>query len=402
MASIVIAPDSFKGTIDAAEAAAAIAAGWASVRPGDELHLLPQADGGEGTLDAIAAASPGAVVRDAGLVTGPDGAPVRAHWLALPDGAAVVELAVSSGITLMPALDALGATTRGLGEVIASAIADGARELVVAAGGSASTDGATGALSALGARFLDAAGRELPDGGGALARLASIDVSGLVAAPPARVLSDVTAPLTGPTGAAAVFGPQKGATPDDVAALDAALGRLAEVAARTPGLRDTRGIGRDEGGMREATLRSADNPPLDRAVDERTPGGGSAGGTGFGLAAFLGARIEPGAAAIAELTGLSAAIGAADLVVTGEGRYDSQSSTGKVVGHAIAATRAAGRPIAVVCGAIGPGAALAPADGGPDELVALADLAGGAEPAIADPARWLRDAGARLAMAFSG
>ncbi|HWK20716.1 MAG TPA: glycerate kinase [Microbacteriaceae bacterium] len=395
MARIVIAPDSFKGTLDAAAAAAAIADGWASVRPDDDLLLLPQADGGEGTLDAIAAATPGARVLDAGLVTGPHGAPVPAHWLQLPDGTAVVELAVSSGITLMLELDALGATTRGLGEVIRRAVEEGASRLVIAAGGSASTDGATGALAALGARFLDADGRELPDGGGALARLATIDVSGLVAVPPARVLSDVTAPLTGPGGAAAVFGPQKGATPEDVEALDAALARLAEVSsgarARAP----------HEGGAGANALGSSGSPPLAQAIDERTPGGGSAGGTGYGLAAFLGARIEPGAAAIADLTGLSAALGTADLVVTGEGRYDAQSSIGKVAGHAIAAARAAGARVAVVAGALGSDAVLDAARGGPDELLVLADLAGGADRAIAEPARWLREAGAGLATAFS-
>jgi len=373
VARIIVAPDSFKGTLAAAAAASAIAEGWRSVRPDDELELLPQADGGEGTLDAIAAATPGAVVRDAGLVTGPHGEPVPAHWLELPDGTAVVELAIPSGLTLMPVLDARGATTRGLGEVIRAAVEAGARELVVATGGSASTDGGTGALAALGARFLDGNGRELPDGGGALADLASIELSGLVAVPPARVLSDVTAPLTGPSGAAAVFGPQKGASAADVEALDAALARLAEVAASAP-----------EGSR----------------IDASTPGGGSAGGTGYGLARFLGARIEPGAAAIADLTGLTGALPTADLVVTGEGRYDSQSSTGKVVGHAIQASRAAGRRVAVVCGGVGPGAAIAADDGGPDALLALADLAGGTEAAIADPARWLRDAGARLALAF--
>lgn len=400
MARIVVAPDSFKGTLDAEGAAAAIAEGWRSIRPEDELLTLPQADGGEGTLDAIAAATPGAIVRDAGRVTGPAGDPVPAHWLELPDGTAVVELAVSSGLTLMPALDALGATTRGLGEVIALAIGGGARELVVATGGSASTDGGTGALAALGARFLDAEGRELEPGGGALARLETIDLSRLVATPPVRLLTDVTAPLTGPNGAAAVFGPQKGASPADVAALDTALARLAEVAARcdTAGeIAGRRHLARTQAGSPSASPRATDAP----VVDARTPGGGSAGGTGFGLAAFLGAAIEPGAAAIAELTGLHAALATADLVVTGEGRYDSQSSTGKVVGHAIAAARTAGRRIAVVAGTIGPGAALDPLGGGPDELLALAQLAGGAEAAIADPARWLREAGAGLALAFS-
>ena len=398
MSRIVVAPDSFKGTLEAADAAAAIAEGWRSGRPGDELVLLPQADGGEGTIAAIAAATPGASVRDAGFVTGPDGRPVRAHWLALPDGTAVVELAVSSGLPLMAALDAQGSTTRGLGEVIRAAIEAGAASLVVAVGGWASTDGGTGALAALGARFLDAVGRELPDGGGPLARLASIDATGLVQAPPAQVLTDVTAPLTGPAGAAAVFGPQKGASPQDVAELDAALGRLAEVVRRSGAAlpEAVRHPGRDSADP-DAGRRTAGGMPH---VDERTPGGGAAGGTGYGLAALLGARIEPGAAAIADLTGLTAALGDADLVITGEGRYDAQSGTGKVVGHAIEAARAAGARIAVVCGAAGEDAAIGPERGGPDALIALTGLAGSAEAAMTDPARWLRDAGARLAAAF--
>jgi glycerate kinase len=373
---IIVAPDSFKGTLDAADAAEAIAAGWRSVRPDDDVRTIPQADGGEGTIAAVEAATPGAGRLDAGLVTGPDGRPVHAHWLALPDGSALIELAVSSGLTLMGELDARGATTRGLGEVIRAAVEAGASSLLVATGGSASTDGGTGAVSELGARFLDATGLPLPDGGGALLDLASIDLADLLPMPPITVFTDVTAPLIGPTGAAAIFGPQKGASPDDVVALDAALGRLAEVV--RPG-------------------RSANEPA---PVDEQTPGGGSAGGTGYGLAVFLGAQIEPGGAAIARITGLEDAIGGADLVITGEGRYDGQSSTGKVVGHAIAACRSAGTPVAVACGSVGPGAAVGSAEAGPDELIALADLAGGTEAAIADPARWLWEAGARLAMTF--
>lgn len=394
MARIFVAPDSFKGTIDAAAAAAAIAAGWRRVRPEDELLLLPQADGGEGTIAAIAAATPGARRIDAGTVTGPDGRPVAAHWVLAPDGTAIVELAVSSGLPLMATLDPLGATTRGLGEVIAMAIAAGASRLLVAVGGSGSTDGGTGALAALGARFLDADGRDLPDGGGSLGRLAAIDRSGLAPTPPMRVLTDVTAPLIGRSGAAAVFGPQKGASPEQVAILDAGLARLADAV----GL-----LGRTSA-LQEDSSRHRARPEVARPrpvalVDATTPGGGAAGGTAYGLAALLGARIVPGAAAIAELTGLADALAEADLLITGEGRFDAQSSTGKVVGHAIEAARARGRRVAVVAGRIGDDAPIG--DDGPDAIVSLTELAGDPESAIAEPARWLRAAGAGLATAFS-
>ncbi|GMA93707.1 hypothetical protein GCM10025881_05310 [Pseudolysinimonas kribbensis] len=192
MGRIVIAPDSFKGSLDAAPVADAIAAGWRSVRPDDELVLLPQADGGEGTLDAVASAVPLARVRDAGPVTGPDGRPVEGHWLLLPDGTAVIELAQPSGLPLMAALDPLGATTRGLGEVIGRALDEAPARLVIGLGGSASTDGGAGALAALGLGLLDEAGVAIPDGGGALAQLARIDRSGLRPAPPAACACSAT------------------------------------------------------------------------------------------------------------------------------------------------------------------------------------------------------------------
>lgn len=373
MPRIVVAPDSFKGTISATDAAAAVREGWLSVRSDDEVVAIPQADGGEGTIAAMLAAIPGSELRDAGLVTGPDGRRVRAHWLALPDGGAVVELAVSSGLPLMRRPDPLGATTLGLGEVIRLAIESGATAVTVAVGGSASTDGGAGALVALGARLLDADGRELAPGGAALARLDSIDRTRLVAPPAggAVVLTDVTAPLTGPDGAAAVFGPQKGASPDDVRTLDTALARFAEVVAE-----------------------------VGAPIDASTPGGGAAGGTSFGLAAVWGARIEPGAPRIAALTGLESALGAADLVIAGEGRFDGQSLRGKVVGELLAAAARAGTPCGVIAGSAAPGAP-APGDAGaPAWIIELVELAGSVEAAIAEPARWLREAGARAARAF--
>lgn len=355
---VVIAPDSFKGSLPAAAAAAALAAGWQAARPRDEVRTVPLADGGEGTLDVLAAAVPAARWEQA-QVTGPAGQPVDCPWLVLPDGTAVVELAAASGLPLLSRPDPLGAHTIGLGEVIGCALDAGARRLTVALGGSASTDGGTGALAALGARFTGADGRPLPAGGGALPRLAAADLTGLRPPPPGGVscLSDVRAPLLGPAGAAAVFGPQKGARPDQVALLDGGLARLAGLL----------------GG------------------DPAAPGAGAAGGTGYGLAAAWGALIVPGAPQLARLAGLDQALAGAGLVITGEGRYDQTSGTGKVAGAVFAAAATAGVPAALVAGQV----AARPPAGVP--VLSLAGLAGGVPAALADPARYLRLAGQRLA-----
>jgi glycerate kinase len=355
---IVVAPDSFKGSIGAAEAAAALAAGWRGARPDDDLSCVPLADGGEGTLEVLAAAVPAARWHRI-AVTGPAGPQVTARWLELPDGTGYIELAQASGLPLMPALDPLGAQTTGVGELIAAALDTGARRIVIALGGSASTDGGSGALAALGARFLDAAGQELPPGGGALGALASADLSGLRPRPPGGVtcLTDVRAPLLGPRGAAAVFGPQKGADAAQIAALEAGLSRLAAALGGDPG----------------------------------APGSGAAGGTGYGLAAAWGAQIRPGAAELGRIVGLDRELAGADLVLTGEGRYDATSGDGKVAGTVLAAAARAGVPAAVVAGQI----ADAPPPG--TAAVALAELAGGAHEAMASPERWLRAAGRKLA-----
>lgn len=358
---VLFAPDAFKGTVDAAAAAEALAAGWLEVRPGDEAVVLPLADGGEGTLDAVERAVPGAVRVPVADVVGPHGRAVDASWLRLPDGAAVVELAAVCGLPLLDRPDPLGADTAALGVVIADALRSGVSELVVAVGGSASTDGGTGALGVLGARLLDGAGRALPPGGGALDRLASADLSALAPMPPGgvQVLTDVRNPLLGPRGAARTFGPQKGATAEDVAVLEAGLRRLADVL----------------GG------------------DPEQPGAGAAGGTAYGFAATCGAQLVPGAARIAELAGLDDALARADLVVTGEGRFDATSLNGKVVGAVLhAAMRAAGTPgVAIVAGSV----AATP----PTGVVAYEDLtllAGSPGEARADAARWLRRAGGAL------
>jgi glycerate kinase len=355
---VVVAPDSLKGTIGAGEAAAALAEGWRRERPGDDLVCLPLADGGEGTLQVLAAADTAARWHRA-AVTGPGGGAVASCWLEFPDRTGYVELAQASGLPLMTALDPLGAQTTGTGELIAHALDAGMRRIVIGLGGSAATDGGTGALTALGARFRDAAGQDLAPGGGALRRLASADLAGLRSPPPGGVtcLTDVRAPLLGPRGAAAVFGPQKGAGTAQIAMLEAGLARLADVL----------------GG------------------DPDAPGAGAAGGTGYGFAAAWGADIAPGAAALCRVVGLDRELRHADLVVTAEGRYDRTSGDGKITGAVLAAAARAGVRSALVAGAI---AADVPAGVTP---VALDTLAGGAGRSMASPGEWLRAAGRMLA-----
>jgi glycerate 2-kinase len=354
---IVIAPDSFKGSAAAHVAAAAIAQGWASVHPDDEIVLLPMADGGEGTVDAFAVAFADSV-RMPTTVTGPDGREVHAEWLLLPDGTAVVELAQASGITLLDPLRAFDAHTLGFGQLIAAALDHGVQRLVLGIGGSSSTDGGAGALVALGARLTDSAGADIPLGNRGLATLAAVDVAGLRGLPigGAVVLSDVTSPLLGPAGAAAVFGPQKGAEPRDIPALDANLERFARAF----------------------------------EVDPATPGAGAAGGTGFGLMAW-GASIRPGSVAVGDAPGLPAAVASADLVITGEGRFDDQSAAGKVPSYLAGLAASHGVGAALVAGLI-----QAPT-GDFVDAVSLTELAGSSESARSDAERWLVDAGATLA-----
>jgi glycerate kinase len=355
---VVIAPDSLKGTLGAREAATALAEGWRAQRPGDDLMCLPLADGGEGTLEVLAAADPAARWRQA-RVTGPDGTPVDGRWLEFPGGTGYIELAQGSGLPLMGALDPLGAQTTGTGELIARALDAGVRRIAIGLGGSAATDGGTGALAALGAVFRDRAGHGLGPGGGALRELASADLTGLRPPPPggAACLTDVRAPLLGPRGAAAVFGPQKGATATQIALLEAGLARLAAVL----------------GG------------------DPDAPGAGAAGGTGYGFAAAWGAVITPGAAELSRIVGLDEHLRRADLVLTAEGGYDATSGDGKITGTVLAAAAAAGVRAALIAGSVA-------ADPPPGVVaVALDRLAGSAAAAMADPAGCLRTAGQLLA-----
>lgn len=356
---ILVAPDSFKGSADAGEVASAIARGWLSVSPADHATLAPMADGGEGTLDAFEAAVPGAERRPL-TVTGPVGERVEASWLLLPDGTAVVELAATSGIELLGSdgLRAQDAGTRGFGEAIASALAAGASRLLLAVGSSCSTDGGAGALQALGAHLLDANGDDIGSGARGLAHVATADLTGLPELPArgAIVVSDVSNPLLGPTGAAAVFGPQKGATPDDIDVMDAALARFASLL----------------------------------AVDPSTPGAGAAGGTAFGLLAW-GATIEAGAGVIAETIGLAETMASADVVITGEGRFDTQSAAGKAPTHVLDLARSSGARRMLVAGSIEADTSDFTA------AVSLVELAGSVEAALADPIPWLERAGAVLA-----
>ncbi|HST48352.1 glycerate kinase [Jatrophihabitans sp.] len=357
---VLFAPDKFKGSLPAPQAAAALAAGWRSARPDDELVLLPMADGGDGTLEVLAADQP-----DAEWVSVPTvdavGTARTARYLRTGDTAAV-ELAEICGIAGLDPLDPMGAHTIGLGIVLAAALLAGAGRVVVALGGSASTDGGAGALSALGAQLVGAGGL-LPVGGVGLPGLVAVHPDRLVPLPPGgvQVLVDVRAPLFGPSGAAAAFGPQKGADPAQVAELDRGLRRLAAVLGSDP----------------------------------EQPGCGAAGGTGYGLA-YWGGELVPGAAAIAELVGLPAAVRRADLVVTGEGRFDAGSLTGKTCGQVLQLAAAAGVPARVVAGSVAGGMAAAVPGVG---LTGLTELAGSERAALADPVRWLTEAGRRAALA---
>lgn len=326
---IVIAPDSFKESLSAPEVAAAIARGWQQVFPEAECLLRPMADGGEGTVDALLAAVGGQ--RRECRVRGPLGEPVAAHWGWLGQDTAVIEMAAASGLHRVPRerRNARLASSYGTGELILQALDAGARRIILGLGGSASNDAGAGLLQALGMRLLDARGKELGPGGAALAGLERLDPGGLDArlrGVRIEVAADVDNPLCGPRGASAVFGPQKGATPEQVVELDAALGRFAAVVAAA--------LGEDHA---------------------RFPGAGAAGGLGFAARAFLAASFRPGIELVAELSGLAAAVAGADLVITGEGRMDAQTLHGKApVGVARVAKRA-GVPVIALAGSLGEG-----------------------------------------------
>ena len=328
---VVIAPDKFKGSLTALEAAEAMARGLSRVDPCAEIDRVPMADGGEGTVAALVAAT-GGTYRTV-TVTGPLGEPVVASFGLLGDGrTAVLEMASASGLWLVPPAlrDPLRATTRGTGELLLAALEAGARRVIVGIGGSATNDGGAGLGQALGFRLLDTHGRELEPGGGELDRLARIERTDQVAvlgSATIAVACDVTNPLCGPQGASAVYGPQKGATPEMVERLDRNLGHFADIVARD----------------------------LDVAVRD-IPGSGAAGGLGGGLVAFAGGRLEGGVNLVIEAVNLRERLHAADLCLTGEGALDGQSAFGKTAVGVARLAHSLGCPTLAIAGSIGPGA----------------------------------------------
>jgi glycerate 2-kinase len=357
---VVVAPDKFKGSLTAAQVAARVAAGLARAAPGAEVVQVPVADGGDGTLEAALSAGYRRVPVRA---EGPTGEPVDTAY-AERDGVAVVELADVSGLRRLPGgrPAARTASSFGTGQVLAAALDAGCRRVVLGIGGSACTDGGAGMVQALGGRARGAGDQEVGRGGAALAAVASLDLSGLhpaLGGAEVVVASDVDNPLLGPNGAAAVYGPQKGASPAEVAELDAALARWADAVRRATG--------------------------QDLAA---TPGAGAAGGVGFAALAVLGASLRPGIGLVLDLVGFPAALPGAGLVITGEGSIDAQTLHGKAPAGVAAAARAAGIPVVAVAGR----SLLAPADleaAGILAAYALTDL----EP---DPDRCMTDAGPLL------
>jgi glycerate kinase len=359
-ATVVVAPDKFKGSLTAVEVAYAVADGLLAGRPDLVVRCLPVADGGDGTLAAAEAAGFREV---AAAAQGPTGEPVRSAY-ARRGTTAIVELAQVVGLNMLPGgrPDPLGSSTYGLGLLMGHALEAGCRDLIVAVGGSASTDGGAGMLQALGVRLLDAEGCDLPPGGGALPALASVDLSGLhplAAQADIVVASDVDNPLLGPLGAAAVYAPQKGATAAEVALLETGLARWSGLIAAATG-RDV----------------------------SRAPGAGAAGGTAFGAMAVLGGRTRPGVDLVLDFVGFGQAVRGAALVVTGEGSLDRQSLRGKAPIGVAARAGAAGVPVVAVAGRC----LLSPAElaqAGIRAAYALSDL----EP---DPARRFSDAAVLL------
>lgn len=327
---VLIAADKFKGSLTAVQVAERVTAGLRRVVPDVEVEALPVADGGDGTVDAAVAAG---FERREVRVAGPLGDEVTAAF-ALRGGTAVVEMAEASGLQRLPAgvFAPLTASTYGSGELLRAALDAGARTIVFGVGGSATTDGGAGMLSALGARFLTADGAPIPPGGGGLADLAHADLSGLdprLSSVEFVLASDVDNPLTGPKGAPAVYGPQKGASPEDVETLDAALTHYAKVL---------------EGAIGAKAAEYA-----------ASPGAGAAGGIGYG-ALILGARFRAGIEVMLDVLGFAPALEWASLVITGEGSLDEQTLHGKAPAGVAAAARAAGREVVAVCGRL----ALAP------------------------------------------
>ena len=373
---VVVAPDSFGGALGSAAVADAIASGWLRVRPDDTIRRAPMADGGEGTLAALAVALGDRVERRTAATVDALGRPIEAEWLLLDDGDAFIEMAAASGLARLTADErtpdaARRASTSGTGELVRAAVDAGAERIMLGLGGSATTDGGSGLLTALGLRLRDAEGQELPPGGAALARLASVELDGLdprLKELPLTIASDVTNPLCGPMGAAATYGPQKGADAAAVQELDAALATWGDAIAKATG----------------------------RFVAD-IPGAGAAGGTTAGLLGFSGARVRPGVDVVAELVGLAEALEEANLVITGEGRADEQTLSGKAAMGVAGLARSRNAPVVLLCGALGPGAAALEAAGAFAVVQPIGDRPTSLEEAMADTERLLANAAERVA-----
>jgi glycerate kinase len=363
---IVIAPQEFKGSLSAVQAAQAMAEGLRRALPDATLALVPMADGGPGTVEAMVAAAENgrrmtAAAHDA------LGRPLAAAWGIIDEDTAVIEMAAASGLTLLTEdeRDPRIASTYGTGELVRAALDAGCRRIIVGIGGSATNDGGAGMAQALGARLLDDAGQDLPPGGAALASLGRIDVSGLdhrLGQCQLLAASDVFSPLCGPQGASLVYGPQKGATPAVAQELDAALRHYAQVIERDLGVR-----------------------VLDLA------GAGAAGGLGAGLVAFLGTELVPGAQLVAEAVGLRQKLAGADLALTGEGRLDAQTSFGKAPWEVARLARSCGLPVIAIAGSLAEdwGPALGEAF---DAVVTITPRAMSVQEAMAQGAKLVADA----------
>ena len=325
---ILIAPQSLKGSLTAAEAGSAIAQGVRAIYTEAEIEVVPIADGGEGTVQALVDASSGKIIQK--MVTGPLGEPVQAFFGLMGDGStAVIEMAACAGLPLVPIekRDPRITTTYGVGELILAALDYGSRHFIIGIGGSATNDGGAGMAQALGATLLNVQGTEITRGGAALASLAHISTSSMDARLQncmVEVACDVTNPLCGPMGASAVYGPQKGATPKMVEELDKALAHYTQMIEQDIGM----------------------------SVGE-IPGAGAAGGLGAGLMAFLHAKLRPGAQIVFEAVGLEERIRKADLVITAEGQIDAQTAYGKSVGAVAEIAKRYGLPVLAFAGSLG-------------------------------------------------
>ena len=367
---VVIAPDSYKGCLSALEVAKAMERGVLSVFPSAEVRKIPIADGGEGTVAALVTATNGQL-RQA-EVTDPLGNKISAHWGVLGDGrTAVIEMAAASGLPLVPKekRDPRVTTTYGTGELIKAALADGLAKIIIGIGGSATNDGGTGMARALGVRFLDAAGQEVAAGGGSLAEICQIDTTGLdprLKNTEIVVACDVDNPLCGTRGASAVFGPQKGATPEMVQQLDAGLAKYASCA-------------------RQATGRD---------VAEKA-GAGAAGGLGAGLMFFTPAQLKPGVEIVLDAVGFSDIVRDADFVITGEGRTDFQTAFGKAPVGVAKVAKTHGAPVFCISGGLGEGADDVLAQG-IDAVMSICDRPLSLEECMAAGAQLIEPAAARL------